>query len=156
MMSHGKPICIVMADDDEEDRVATRDGLERNRMANDFRTVNDGEELMRLLRREGQYAGAPRPGLILLDLNMPRKSGHEALREIKADPDLRSIPVVVLTTSSQEEDILRSYDSGANSYIAKPVTFDALVKILGTLGQYWVQVVELPIASDGAGRLLGR
>jgi CheY-like chemotaxis protein len=148
MTSHDNAICIVMADDDEEDRVATRDGLERNRLANDFRTVNDGEELMRFLHREGKYVGAPRPGLILLDLNMPRKSGHEALREIKLDPDLRSIPVVVLTTSSHEEDILRSYDSGANSYITKPVTFDALVKLLGTLGQYWVQLVELPVAPD--------
>jgi CheY-like chemotaxis protein len=148
MTSHGNAICIVMADDDDEDRVATRDGLERNRLANDFRTVNDGEELMRFLHREGEYASAPRPGLILLDLNMPRKSGHEALREIKSDPELRSIPVVVLTTSSHEEDILRSYDSGANSYITKPVTFDALVRILGTLGQYWVQVVELPGACE--------
>lgn len=156
MMSHGKPICIVMADDDEDDRIATRDGLERNGMGSDFRTVNDGEELMRFLRRQGEYAGAPRPGLILLDLNMPRKSGHEALREIKSDPDLRSIPVVVLTTSSQEEDVLRSYDSGANSYIAKPVTFAALVTILGTLNQYWAKLVELPIASDRKAGVLGR
>jgi CheY-like chemotaxis protein len=150
------PICIVMADDDEDDRAATRDGLERNRLANDFRTVNDGEELMLFLRREGKYVGAPRPGLILLDLNMPRKSGHEALREIKHDPDLRSIPVVVLTTSSHEEDILRSYDSGANSYITKPVTFEALVAVLGALGQYWVQVVELPMACDGRAERKGR
>ena len=143
MSPRGTPICILMADDDD-DRRATRDAFERNRMANDFRTVNDGEELLSFLRRTGPYADAPRPGLILLDLNMPKMDGREALKEIKGDPALRSIPVVVLTTSSQEEDILRSYDLGANSYITKPVTFEALVKILGTLGQYWVQVVELP------------
>ncbi|MDP9000975.1 MAG: response regulator [Myxococcota bacterium] len=144
MSKQGNPICILMADDDEDDRHSTRDAFERNRMANDFRTVNDGEELMAFLRRQGKYANAPRPGLILLDLNMPKKDGREALAEIKRDPALRSIPTVVLTTSSQEEDILRSYDLGANSYITKPVTFEALVKALGTLGKYWVQVVELP------------
>ncbi len=144
MSAQGNPICIVLADDDEDDREATREGFERNRMVNDLRTVNDGEELMAFLRREGKYADAPRPGLILLDLNMPRKDGREALSEIKRDPALRSIPIVVLTTSSQEEDILRSYDLGANSYITKPVTFDALVKVLGALGEYWVQVVQLP------------
>jgi two-component system, response regulator len=144
MSTQGNPICIVMADDDEDDRAATREGFGRNRIANDFHTVNDGEELMSFLRREGKYVDAPRPGLILLDLNMPRKDGREALSEIKRDPGLRSIPVVVLTTSSQEEDILRSYDLGANSYITKPVTLDALVKVLGTLGQYWIQVVQLP------------
>jgi CheY-like chemotaxis protein len=148
MSSRGNPICIVMADDDEDDRAATREGFDRNRMANDFRTVNDGEELMCFLRREGKYADAPRPGLILLDLNMPRMDGREALREIKRDPDLRSIPIVVLTTSTQEEDILRSYDLGANSYITKPVTFDALLKVLAALGEYWVQVVQLPRKGD--------
>jgi CheY-like chemotaxis protein len=144
MTTRYNSIAIVMADDDEDDRIATRDGFERNRLVNDFHTVSDGEELMSFLRREGKYADAPRPGLILLDLNMPKKDGREALAEIKGDPNLRSIPVVVLTTSSQEEDILRSYDLGANSYITKPVTFEALVKVLGTLGEYWVQVVQLP------------
>jgi CheY-like chemotaxis protein len=144
MSARGNPISIVMADDDEDDRDATRDAFERNRMANDFRTVNDGEELMSFLRREGKYVDAPRPGLILLDLNMPKKDGREALSEIKRDPGLRSIPVIVLTTSSQEEDIFRSYDLGANSYITKPVTLDGLMKVLGTLGEYWVQVVQLP------------
>jgi two-component system, response regulator len=144
MSKRANPICIVMADDDEDDRASTRDAFQRNRMANDFHTVNDGEELMSFLRRQGKYADAPRPGLVLLDLNMPKKDGREALAEIKGDPALRSIPVVVLTTSGEEEDILRSYDLGANSYIRKPVTFEALVKVLGALGQYWVQVVELP------------
>ena len=148
MSTQGNPFCILLADDDEDDRAATRDGFERNRMANDLRTVNDGEELMSFLRREGKYVDAPRPGLILLDLNMPKKDGREALSEIKRDPGLRSIPVIVLTTSSQEEDILRSYDLGANSYITKPVTLDALVKVLGTLGQYWIQVVQLPARAE--------
>jgi CheY-like chemotaxis protein len=146
--TRGNPICIVMADDDEDDRAATREGFERNRMANDFRTVNDGEELMSFLRREGKYVDAPRPGLILLDLNMPKMDGREALNAIKRDPGLRSIPVIVLTTSSQEEDILRSYDLGANSFITKPVTLDALMKVLGALGEYWVQVVQLPLKAE--------
>jgi CheY-like chemotaxis protein len=148
MNPQGNPICILMADDDEDDRAATRDGFKQNRMLNDFHTVNDGEALLSFLRREGKYADAPRPGLILLDLNMPKKDGREALSEIKRDPHLRSIPIVVLTTSSQEEDILRSYDLGANSYITKPVTFDALVKVLGALGEYWVQVVQLPLKAE--------
>jgi CheY-like chemotaxis protein len=156
MSPQGNPICILMADDDEDDRDATRDALVRNRMVNEFRTVNDGEELMAFLRREGKYREAPRPGLILLDLNMPKKDGREVLREVKSDPSLRSIPVVVLTTSSQEEDILRSYDLGANSYITKPVTFEALVKVIGMLEQYWVQVVELPVQHDFAGAARAR
>jgi len=145
MRCGGKPGCTLMAADDKDDRDATLHAFERNRMANDFHTVKDGGELLAFLRREGKYADAPRPGLILLDLNMPKKDGREALSEIKSDPALRSIPIVVLTTSSQEEDILRSYDLGANSYITKPVTFDALVKVLGSLGDYSVQLVELPI-----------
>jgi CheY-like chemotaxis protein len=143
-MKSGDPIVIVLADDDEDDRMMTRRAFERQRLANDFYTVNDGEELLAFLRRTGKHADAPRPGLILLDLNMPRMDGREALQEIKGDPQLRDIPVVVLTTSSEEEDILRSYGLGANSYITKPVGFESLVKIVGTLGEYWFQVVRLP------------
>ncbi len=141
-----RPVHILMADDDEDDRNATRDAFDRHKLANGFATVVDGEELMAYLRREHPYEHAPRPGLILLDLNMPRKDGREALREIKADPALRQIPVVVLTTSSEEEEILRSYDLGANSYITKPVNFDGLVRALGTLHSYWFQLVELPMS----------
>ncbi|HEX4383612.1 MAG TPA: response regulator, partial [Myxococcales bacterium] len=115
----GKPLIILMADDDEDDRLNTAEAFREHHLANDFHTVNDGEELMQFLRRQGKYAGAPRPGLILLDLNMPRKDGREALREIKGDPALRSIPVVILTTSREEEDILRTYDLGANSFVSK-------------------------------------
>jgi CheY-like chemotaxis protein len=141
-----EPIVILMADDDEDDRLLTRDALIESRVANDLRFVEDGEALMDYLQRRGPYADpatSPRPGLILLDLNMPRKDGREALREIKADPELRRIPVVVLTTSKAEEDVYRSYDVGANSYITKPVTFEGLIELMKTLGRYWVEFVEI-------------
>jgi CheY-like chemotaxis protein len=143
-----RPLTILLADDDEDDRELTRDALEDARLANDIRTVVDGQELMDYLRREGHYAGegvdAPRPGIILLDLNMPKKDGREALAEIKADPNLRGIPVVVLTTSKSEEDILRSYDLGVNSFITKPVTFAGLVDAMRAWSRYWFELVELP------------
>jgi CheY-like chemotaxis protein len=141
-----EPIVILMADDDADDRVLARDAMAESRLGNSLRFVEDGQELMDYLHRAGKYAtaDAPRPGLILLDLNMPRKDGREALREIKTDPELRTIPVVVLTTSKTEEDILRTYDLGANSFITKPVTFDRLVEIVRTLDRYWFNIVELP------------
>jgi CheY-like chemotaxis protein len=142
-----KPISILVADDDADDRLMIRDALQENRLANDLRFVMDGEELMDYLLRRGSFAdakAAPRPGLILLDLNMPKKDGREALKEIKSDPDLRGIPVVVLTTSKAEEDIYRTYNLGVNSFITKPVTFEALVSITRDLGRYWFEIVELP------------
>jgi CheY-like chemotaxis protein len=145
--ANGQPIVILMADDDADDRMLTRDALQESRVLNDLRFVEDGEQLMDYLMRRGEYADpetSPRPGLILLDLNMPRKDGREALKEIKADANLRRIPVVVMTTSKAEEDIFRSYDFGASSFITKPVTFDRLVDLMRTLGQYWVEIVELP------------
>jgi CheY-like chemotaxis protein len=146
MKMHGNPITILMADDDADDRRLTRDALEESRLANDLRFVENGEELLAYLRHEGKYteSDSPRPGLILLDLNMPRMDGRTALKEIKADPDLRQIPITVLTTSKADEDIFRSYDLGVNSYIVKPVTFEALVDILQTLEKYWFEIVELP------------
>jgi len=141
------PITILMADDDADDRQLTREALADARLINDMRFVENGEELLDYLRGLGKYAPpavAPRPGLILLDLNMPRKDGRTVLQEIKQDPDLRTIPVVVLTTSKSDEDIYRSYDLGVNSYIVKPVTFEALVDILQTLEKYWFEIVELP------------
>lgn len=141
------PIVILLADDDEEDRSLAADALAESRVVNDLRFVTDGEELLDYLYRRGKYAApeaAPRPGLILLDLNMPRKDGREALTEIKADPDLRRIPVVVLTTSKAEEDIYRTYDVGANSFITKPVSFDGLVSVMRDIGRYWIEIVELP------------
>ncbi|HTY88838.1 MAG TPA: response regulator [Candidatus Acidoferrum sp.] len=140
-------ITILLADDDPDDRQLTRDAFAENRLVNMLHTVEDGEELMEYLRRQGRYAdqkNAPLPGLILLDLNMPRKDGREALKEIKADPELRRIPIVVLTTSKAEEDILRTYDLGVNSYVTKPVTFKSLVELIKVLGRYWFEVVELP------------
>jgi CheY-like chemotaxis protein len=142
-----RPITILLADDDADDRVLAQDALKESRLANDLRFVENGEELMNYLMRRGPYENpeaSPTPGLILLDLNMPRKDGREALREIKSNPELRSIPVVVLTTSKAEEDIYRSYDLGVNSFITKPVTFDGLVNVMRALGKYWFEIVELP------------
>jgi len=147
MSKEGKMITILLADDDPDDRQLTRDAFAQNRLANELATVEDGEELMDYLHRRGKYESLKNkalPGLILLDLNMPRKDGREALKEIKADPILRRIPIVVLTTSKAEEDILRSYDLGVNSYVTKPVTFKSLVELIKVLGQYWFEVVELP------------
>jgi CheY-like chemotaxis protein len=128
-----RPITILLTDDDEEDLQMTQEALRESRLGNDLRITRDGEELMDYLHRRGQYSDpsdAPMPGLILLDLNMPRKDGREALAEIKDDPDLRRIPVIMLTTSKAEEDIFRSYDLGVNSFISKPVTFAGLVEAM--------------------------
>ncbi len=141
-------VTILMADDDEDDYMLVREALAESRLAIDLRIVRDGEELMDYLYRHGQYADpdvSPYPGLILLDLNMPKKDGREALKEIKNDPELRSIPVVVLTTSKAEEDIYRTYNLGANSFIIKPVTFAALVEVMKAIGKYWFEIVELPL-----------
>jgi len=142
-----KPITLLLADDDPDDRLLARQALEKSRLANDLHCVEDGEELLDYLHRRGKYSDpkkSPRPGLILLDLNMPRKDGREALREIKNDPKLRDIPIVILTTSKAEEDVARTYHLGVNSYITKPVKFAALVEIMRALGKYWFEIVELP------------
>jgi CheY-like chemotaxis protein len=152
---HGKPMTILLADDDEEDRELAREALQDSKLANEMRFVVDGQDLMDYLRREGRYADpsfdAPRPGIILLDLNMPKKDGREALAEIKADPSLRRIPVVVLTTSNDEQDVLRSYDLGVSSFITKPVTFAGLVEAMQTWTRYWFELVELPQNGFGNG-----
>jgi CheY-like chemotaxis protein len=142
-----KPIIILCADDDAEDRMLLRDAWQESRVANQLDFVEDGEDLMDYLHRRGKYdslQGTALPGLILLDLNMPRKDGREALQEIKSDARLRSIPVVVLTTSKAEEEILRAYALGVNSFIIKPVTFQALVDLTLTFSKYWFEIVELP------------
>jgi two-component system response regulator len=142
-----KPITILMADDDPDDRQLTREAFEESKLVNDLRFVEDGEELLDYLYRRGNYSdpeSSPRPGIILLDLNMPRKDGREALRIIRADPNFRPIRVIILTTSKAEEDMLRSYDLSAASYITKPVTFDGLVEVVRALGKYWLEIVELP------------
>jgi CheY-like chemotaxis protein len=147
----GKSITILMADDDKEDCLLVSKAFKESRLANDLRFVEDGEELMDYLRCHGRFtdpSSAPRPGIILLDLNMPKKSGREALKEIKEDPDFKAIPVIVLTTSQDEADVLKSYDLGANSYITKPVTFQGLVEVIKSLGKYWFDIVELPELPD--------
>jgi CheY-like chemotaxis protein len=152
MSDSGHAITILMADDDEDDRLLARDALREARLHNDLRTVVDGVELLKYLRREGDYAdpeSSPWPGLVLLDLNMPRMDGREALREIKGDPKLRSLPVVVLTTSKAEEDIVRTYDTGVNSFITKPVTFLGLVDVMKAFSRYWLEIVDLPPQRNG-------
>ena len=144
MSKPSQPVTILMADDDDDDRRLTKEAFQEGHVFNELRFVENGEELMAYLRKEGKYEDAPRPGLILLDLNMPRKDGRTVLKEIKTDPGLRQIPVVVLTTSKTEEDIRVTYDLGGNSYIVKPVSFDTLVQICQMLEKYWFDIVELP------------
>jgi len=152
MGKKGDDVIILYAEDDPEDRMLVEDAMEESRLVNEMDFVEDGEELMDYLYRRGKYAelsDKPLPGLILLDLNMPKKDGREALEEIKNDPDLRRIPIVVLTTSKAEEDILSTYDLGVSGFIIKPVTFESLVSLLKTVSKYWFQVVEPPPQRTG-------
>ena len=139
-----KHIDILLVEDNPADVLIAREALSEARLINTVHVVEDGVSALAFLRHEGRYAHAPRPGLILLDLNLPKLNGREVLAVIKDDPSLRSIPVVVLTTSKAEEDILRTYDLGVSSFISKPVTFDGLVDVVRTLNHYWIEVVELP------------
>lgn len=146
-MNSKKQVPILIADDDHDDCQMVREALVESRLLNELHFVHDGEELLSYLKNEGVYADIlrfPKPGLILLDLNMPKKSGREVLSEIKADAALRHIPVVVFTTSQAEEDIFRSYDLGVSSFITKPVAFSALVQLMKELGHYWFEIVRLP------------
>lgn len=141
-----------MADDDDDDYLLTQKALKQSKLLNHLRRVKDGEDLLDYLYHRGEYEDSSdciRPGVILLDLNMPRKDGREALKEIKSDPDLRDIPVVVFTTSKAEEDIYKSYKLGVNSFITKPVTFENLIQVMQTLGKYWFEIVELPNGKHG-------
>ena len=154
MSAAANSITILMADDDADDRMMAKRAFDKNRLRNELRFVEDGEELLDYLRRRGRYAdpaSSPSPDLVLLDLNMPRMSGREALAAIKADPELRHIPVVVLTTSAADEDVIRSYRLGASSFITKPVTFEELVEVVLKLGVYWLDIVALPRRSAGPG-----
>ena len=146
-MESRETVVILIAEDDPDDRMLTIRALEQNRLANAIKWVEDGEELMDYLHRRGAYGddgSAPRPGLILLDLNMPRMDGREALQAIKADPELRRIPVVVLTTSRAEQDVVQSYDLGVNAFVTKPVTFEELANAIRVLGNFWFEIVKLP------------
>lgn len=143
---------FVIADDDPDDRMMIREALTEGRVGNELHEVIDGTDLLAYLRREGKYGNlgdTPCPALVLLDLNMPRMDGREALREMKSDPRLRAIPVVVLTTSQSEDDIAVSYDAGASSYVTKPVGFAALVDLMQVIGKYWVDIAEVPAPGTG-------
>jgi CheY-like chemotaxis protein len=137
---------LLMADDDDDDYLLTRNALKKSHLLNPLVRVSDGEELLEFLQKTGRYEGkdVPRPNVILLDLNMPKVDGREALSRIKSDEDLKHIPIVVFTTSKAEEDIIRSYQLGVNSFITKPVTLDSLIDVMQTLGNYWFKIVELP------------
>jgi two-component system response regulator len=142
-----RAVTILMADDDADDRKMAQEAFAESCLGNDLRFVEDGEELLDYLYRRGKYADpttSPRPSILLLDLNMPRKDGREALQELKADPQFRALRVIILTTSKAEEDILQSYDLSATSYITKPVTFEGLLEVIRAMGRYWLEIVELP------------
>lgn len=142
-----RPLIVLMADDDEDDRLLAREAMAEARLPGAFHSVPDGEHLLAYLYRLDQYADAaraPRPGLILLDFNMPRMDGREALRRIRAAPEFRAIPVVVMTTSRAQSDVTRGYELGANTVISKPVSFEGMVDIMRALGRYWFDVAELP------------
>jgi CheY-like chemotaxis protein len=144
VLEQRKPANILMVDDDEDDCLLVRDVFKENGLSAALQFLENGEELMSYLRRQGKYREMPRPDLILLDLNMPRKDGREALQEIKSDSSLRSIPVIILTTSKEERDISFCYDAGASAYITKPGAYDDLTQALGALAQFWFRVVSLP------------
>ena len=146
-MQSRESVRILVADDDEDDRLLIEDAFRESELRNPVDFVNDGVELIDYLRHQGKYAASkhPLPGIILLDLNMPRKDGRMALQEIKADPVLRRIPIIILTTSKSEEDVLRTYDLGVNSFITKPVTFERLVEVTRTLASFWIKTASLPI-----------
>lgn len=152
-MKYKSPVPILIADDDLEDCEMIRDALRESRLLNELHFVHDGEELFDYLRRQGRYADVekyPMPGLILLDLNMPKKDGRETLRDLKASEEFRKIPVIVLTTSEAEEDIVRAYQLGVNSFVTKPVEFAALVEVMGSIGHYWFEIVQLPASENPA------
>ncbi|MDP5337828.1 MAG: response regulator [Nodularia sp. (in: cyanobacteria)] len=145
-------VTILMADDDEDDHILVREALAESQLPIDLHIVSNGEELLNYLHNRGLYSDksqAPRPGLILLDLNMPQKNGLEVLKDIKTDPILRRIPVIVLSTSNDQQDIYQTYNLGANSFITKPVTFAALVEIMKNIGKYWFEIVQLPLENVG-------
>ena len=138
---------VLLVEDDPGDVLMTKEAFEHYRIRNELHVVGDGEQAIRFLRKDGDYADAPRPGLILLDLNLPRRNGHEVLAELKSDPDLLTIPVVVLTTSQAEEDILRSYSLHANAYISKPVDFERFIDVVRQIDDFFLTLVKLPGAN---------
>jgi two-component system response regulator len=140
----GRPIEILLVEDDPGDTLITTEALQDSKVLNNLHTVVNGEEALAFLRQEGDFGDAVRPDLVLLDLNLPRRDGREVLAEVKADDDLRRIPVVVLTTSQAEEDIIRSYDLHANAYVTKPVDFDRFVHVVKSIDEFYFTIVRLP------------
>jgi CheY-like chemotaxis protein len=140
----GREIVVLLVEDDPGDVLMTKEAFEDHKLHNELHVVNDGTEAMAFLRREGDRADAPRPDLVLLDLNLPRMDGREVLQAIKSDPELASIPVVVLTTSEAEEDVLRSYSLHANAYVTKPVDFERFIQVVRQIDEFFVTVVRLP------------
>lgn len=140
----GEPIEILLAEDNPGDVWLTEKALEQGKIVNNLHVAEDGVEAMQFLRREGEYADEPQPDLVLLDLNMPRKDGREVLEEMRADPQLRRLPVVVLTSSEAEEDVVRSYELSANAYLTKPVDFEGFVDIIERIEEFWFSVVKMP------------
>lgn len=143
-MADPQRIDILLVEDDPGDVELTKEGLQTAKMLVNLHVVEDGEKALRFLKKEAPYSEAVRPDLILLDLNMPRKNGQETLQEIKADSSLRSIPVIVLTTSEAESDIARCYDLGANCYITKPISFEAFTKVVAMIEEFWFTIVRMP------------
>ena len=141
----GRPIEILLVEDNPADVRLTVEVFKDSRITNHISVVTDGVEAMDFLRKKGNYAGVTRPDLVLLDLNLPRKDGREVLSEIKADPDLKTIPVIVLTTSDADQDVWKAYDSGVNSYITKPVDLDQFIRIFRTIEEFWLTIVKLPV-----------
>jgi CheY-like chemotaxis protein len=147
MMAETSPLPVIdvlLVEDDQGDVLMTREAFAQHRIHSELHVATDGEQALLFLRREGEYEHAPRPALVLLDLNLPRRDGREVLAEIKADPDLRTIPVVVLTTSEAEEDILRSYSLHANAYVSKPVDFDRFIEVIRRIDDFFATIVKLP------------
>jgi chemotaxis family two-component system response regulator Rcp1 len=140
----GRPAEILLVEDNPGDVRLTQEALKEGKVLNNLHVVEDGVEAMAFLRQEGQYADAPRPDVILLDLNLPRKNGREVLAEVKADEDLRRIPVVILTVSQAEEDILKSYDLNGNCYVTKPLDLDQFIKVVKSIEEFWLTIVTLP------------
>ena len=144
MTTPAKPIEVLLVEDDPGDVVMTREALAESKVLNSLHVVSDGEQALKFLRRQSPYGDAPCPGLVLLDLNLPRVDGHHVLAEVKNDPELRRIPVVVLTTSQAEEDILQSYDLHPNAFVSKPVDFDRFLDVIRQVDAFYIAVVSLP------------
>lgn len=143
-LDDGRPVEILLAEDNPGDVTLTRKGLEEGKIVNNLHVVTDGIEAMKFLKQEDEYADEPRPDLLLLDLDMPRKDGMEVLEDVKSDPDLRRIPVVIMTSSEAEEDVVRSYDLHANAYVTKPVDFDGFLGVVERIENFWLTVVKIP------------